>query len=512
MNDHHHGAPAMSHQHIAMRHDAFPRETGGLPEATHPAIIAVRNGEVFELRATPVRKRIGEATVRMLAYNGSIPGPTLKVTQGATVTIPFTNATDLETTVHWHGLRLDNRFDGVPQGMHQGMQPPIPVGSSFTYQVHFPDPGIYWYHPHIREDYTQELGLYGSIIVVPSTPAHWSPVNREVALMLDDILLENGLIAPFSRTQSDRTAMGRYGNVLLINGEPSYSLEAQQGEVIRLYLTNTANVRPFNIGIPGARMKLVGMDLGRVEHEQVVEEVLLAPAERVIVDVLFGRAGQFPLEHRTPDRMYTLGTVTVHEQPVEPSFVQQFNVLRRSEELAVERRRIAADFDRPPDKTLVLVGEMAGMGHHGGGHHGGAHQIEAIEWEDTMAEHNRMTTPDTMFWKLVDHATGHANHDIHWSFKRGDRVKIRIINDPQSDHPMQHPVHVHGQHFLILSRNGVRNENLAWKDTVLLRTGEVVDILLDVTNPGAWMVHCHIAEHLESGMMFTFQVHEEGLP
>lgn len=481
--------------------DPFPRDYDGLPDATGTEIVALPPGGRFDLRAGAVRQRIGGATVKMLAYNGSIPGPTLKVAQGSEVSVNFTNQMELETTVHWHGLRLDNRYDGVPEGAHHGMQAPIPPGGSFTYRLRFPDPGLYWYHPHVREDYTQEHGLYGNILVVPSDPAYWAPVNRELTLVLDDILIERGKVAPFSQSQSTRTAMGRFGNVMLVNGETTCTLAANQGEVVRLYLTNTANVRIFNFHIPGARMKLVGSDNGRVEHEEFVEEVLISPSERAIVDVLFEHAGRFPIEHRTPDKSYTLGTVEVSEQPVERSFAQEFGTLRRSEELAAERARAEVDFERAPDKTLLLIGEMPGMRHDGG------HHMEAIEWEDTMALHNKMTTPHNMFWKLVDQETAAANHDIHWAFRAGDRVKIRIVNDPHSDHPMQHPIHFHGQRFLVLSRDGVRTENLAWKDTVLVRTGETVDILLDTTNPGAWMAHCHIAEHVEGGMMLTFYVH-----
>jgi FtsP/CotA-like multicopper oxidase with cupredoxin domain len=490
---------------LAPVRDPFARDTAGLPEATITEIVELRDGEVVELRAGSVRKRIGEDIVKMLAYNSSVPGPTLKVRQGSEVTINFTNDMELVTTVHWHGLRLDNRFDGVPADAHHGMgmQPAIPSGGQFTYRLRFPDPGVYWYHPHVREDYTQEHGLYGNIIVAPRDPAYWSPANRELALILDDILIERGKIAPFSQSQSNRTAMGRFGNLMLVGGETSCSLAANRGEVIRLYLTNAANVRPFNFHISGARMKLVGSDSGRVEHEQFIDEVMISPSERAIVDVLFEHAGQFALEHRTPDRTYTLGTVDVREQPAAPAFAQAFAILRRSEELTAERAKTRADVDRAPDKTIALAGEMPGMKQHGGHHH-----VEAIEWEDTMELHNRMTTPENMIWKVVDQATGNANHDIQWSFKVGDRVKIRIINEPHSDHPMQHPVHFHGQRFLVLSRDGVQNDNLAWKDTVLLRAGETVDVLLDVTNPGVWMVHCHIAEHLESGMMLSFQVDE----
>ena len=124
-----------------------------------------------------------------------------------------------------------------------------------------------------------------------------------------------------------------------------------------------------------------------------------------------------------------------------------------------------------------------------------------------MVDVNRMTTPANMRWLLVDRATGAENAAIDWRFRVGDRVKIRLVNEMDSDHPMHHPFHIHGAgRFLILSRNDVVEPNLVWKDTVLVRTGETVDILLDVTNPGIWMAHCHIAEHHESGMMFSFHV------
>jgi FtsP/CotA-like multicopper oxidase with cupredoxin domain len=126
-----------------------------------------------------------------------------------------------------------------------------------------------------------------------------------------------------------------------------------------------------------------------------------------------------------------------------------------------------------------------------------------------MVEVNRITTPANMRWKLVDRSTGAENAAIDWRFRVGDQVKIRLVNEMDSDHPMPHPFHIHGAgRFLILARDDVPEQNLAWKDTVLVRTGETVDILLDVTNSGLWMAHCHIAEHHESGMMFSFQVDE----
>jgi FtsP/CotA-like multicopper oxidase with cupredoxin domain len=148
-------------------------------------------------------------------------------------------------------------------------------------------------------------------------------------------------------------------------------------------------------------------------------------------------------------------------------------------------------------------------GEHGHEHSHGDHQHEAggIEWEDDMVDVNRLTTPANTRWKLVDRSSGDENHAIAWRFRVGDRVKIRLVNEMDSDHPMHHPFHVHGAgRFLVIARDGRPEENLVWKDTVLVRTGETVDILLDVTNPGRWMAHCHIAEHHESGMMFSFDV------
>src|SRR5215471_9021175 len=302
----------------------FPTDPSGLPEATRPALLELAGSDVFDLRIGAVAKRLGDTTVRMLGYNGSIPGPTLKVAQGSEVIVHVTNDGDLEGTVHWHGLRLENKYDGVP---HE-TQAPIPVGGEFTYRIRFPDPGLYWYHPHIREDYTQEMGLYGNILVVPAEEGYWPPAHRDVLLTLDDLLVEDGKIAPFSPVETTYTAMGRFGNVLLVGGEPDCSLSAKPGGVVRLWLTNTANTRVFNVQLPGARMKLVGGDSGRVEHEEFVSEVILAPSERAVVDVLFDQPGQLELQHRTPDRAYRLAEITVTGEPAAPALAEQFEVLR----------------------------------------------------------------------------------------------------------------------------------------------------------------------------------------
>src|SRR4051794_9220951 len=331
----------------------FPRDTAGLPAARPTETVELADGQRFELRIEPVTKRIGDATVRMLAYNGSIPGPTLRVRQGAEIEVDVVNEGDLDATVHWHGLRLDNRFDGTHE-----TQAPIPVGERFTSRVAFPDAGVYWYHPHIREDYGQEMGLYGNVLVDSPDPDHWAPAHRELLLTLDDVLIEDGRIAPFSPDETNYAAMGRFGNVLLVGGETDLRLTADRGEVVRLCFTNSANTRVFKVKLPGARMKLVGGDSGRVEHEQFVDEVVLAPSERVIVDVLFDRAGDLTLEHHTPERVYPLASITVGEEPAQPPLAESFETLRRDPELSRERDGLAPYLEAEPDKTLAFVAEM----------------------------------------------------------------------------------------------------------------------------------------------------------
>ena len=439
--------------------ESFPTDPSGLPGAGRSQLLELAPGDTLELRVGPVAKRLGDTTVRMLGYNGSIPGPTLKVQQGSEIIVHVANEGDLDTTVHWHGLRLENKYDGVP---HE-TQEPIPVGGDFTYRIQFPDAGLYWYHPHIREDYTQELGLYGNILVAPADPGYWPPADRDFLLTLDDLLVEEGRIAPFSPSETSHAAMGRFGNVFLTSGEPDLRLEARSGEVVRLWLTNTANTRVFNLAVPGARMKAVGGDSGRVEGEEHRERgagPLGAGGGRRPVRQA-RRAG--PGAPHTPDRTYRLATVAVAGEAVAPTAAGEFPVLRRAPELEAERQQLDRWLAAPPDKVLALVAQMddpaampAGAGpvtyacpmhpevvsdqpgrcpkcgmkllataavpkpaaaadapteahgghaadHGHGGHHDERHgTADGIEWEDDMVEVNRATTTATMHWRFLD--------------------------------------------------------------------------------------------------------------
>jgi FtsP/CotA-like multicopper oxidase with cupredoxin domain len=187
-------------------------------------------------------------------------------------------------------------------------------------------------------------------------------------------------------------------------------------------------------------------------------------------------------------------------------------VLRSDPELTSERQIIEHDFERAPDKTLAFVASMPLL--YGEEVQPASSYVCPMHAEVTSSEPGtcpkcgmRLVPVHNMIWKLIDRETEAKNHRISWKFTVGERVKIRLINEMDSDHPMHHPFHIHGAgRFLILFRDGQQEANLVWKDTVLLRAGETVDILLYVTNPGLWMAHCHIAEHTESGMMFSFDV------
>jgi hypothetical protein len=175
--------------------------------------------------------------------------------------------------------------------------------------------------------------------------------------------------------------------------------------------------------------------------------------------------------------------------------------------MAADLARYAAALARPPDRELVLTLEPGAL----------PFPIEPllaleavfappVEWTGTMPEMNAASTAGRLRWILRDPATGAEDEAIDWRFRQGDVVKIRITNDRSALHPMHHPIHVHGQRFLVVRQGGVPRQNLVWKDTLLLPAGDVAEILLDASNPGRWMLHCHTAEHLEAGMRTVFTV------
>jgi len=492
----------------------LPESHDSLPLARPRELLRPANGDTIRLVAATVRRVIFGRALVMLGFNGQYPGPLIQVDQASTIVIRFTNRTDFPTAIHWHGIRLDNRFDGVPHVT----QAPIEPGASFDYTVHFPDAGIYWYHPHHREDVLQDLGLYGNLLVRSRDPSYYAPAHREEVLMLDDLLAGEAGQVGYGREAPTHALMGRFGNVLLINGEPRWHSTARRGEVVRLFLTNVASTRVFNLSFTGgARLKLVASDLGRFEREQWVDNVTIAPAERYVIDVRFDSPGSVALVNRVRaiDHIFarffeqtdTLGVIAVSDAAAPAGPTAAFERLRSNAELAAQLDRYRSHMSRPADHELLLTLEVGELPFP-------LRPLFAfesvyrnpVEWSGTMPEMDWIATARSARWLLRDPATGRQNMDIAWRFRVGDLVRLRLVNDRGALHAMQHPIHLHGQRFLVLSVNGVPTENRVWKDTVLVPTGFVVELLVEMTNPGRWMLHCHVAEHIESGMRMVFDV------
>ena len=490
---------SMDMEHDAQKINSIDRATTGLANSEPSKIVEISNGSVFELEAKPVVKSINDNTIRMFAYNGQIPGPLLKVKQGSSIYVNFTNNLDMETTVHWHGIRLENRFDGVPDVTQKAVKP----GESFLYKLDFPDEGIYWYHPHMRDDIGQELGLYGNILVEPRSRNYFNPVDQEAALFLDDIKIVKGDVEPFSRDYARFALTGRFGNIMLLNGETDYQLSVKKGEVVRFYLTNSANTRTFNFSIEDHKMKLVGGDSGKYEKESFVDSATLSISERYIVEVLFEKPGTFKILHRTPEKTYALGRVIVMGDSASQKSADFFTLKNNNEviaDIAPFKKYISAKPDYELELAINMGKDMMGMM----GEKAGA--FEPIEWDEdeNMAMMNSMSTSENIKWIIRDKAAG--KEAPNYQMKVGDVKKLRIFNDRIMMHPMQHPIHLHGQRFLVLAQDGKTNDNLVWKDTVLVPAGSAADILVEFTNPGDWLMHCHIPEHLEAGMIASITV------
>ena len=499
---------------MALRPDVTPFLPSGEAPAAHPRqTVRIRSGDTLHLEAGLVRRSLKGRTYTMYAFNGQYPGPLIEAVRGSELTVIFRNRLPHASTVHWHGLRLDSRSDGVPDLS----QSAVPPGGLFTYHLRFPDAGIYWYHPHVREDVQQELGLYGNMLVRPDSGAQYGPANREAVLMLDDILVNDDGLVPLGLESPTHTLMGRFGNLLLVNGEPRYQLSVKMGEVVRFFLTNTSNTRTFNLSLPGARLKVVGSDAGPYAREAWVESVVIGPAERYVVHARFDRPGPTALVNKVRglDHLYgrffaetdTLGVVEVGGGRTREDLSASFDALRTDTAASGELERFRRRAEGARQEALILTLETRDLP----AVTNRLMQLDSIyfspmEWSGTMPMMNWASTGRQVRWILRDPSTGRENMDVAWRFRRGEPVRIRLVNERRSFHAMQHPIHLHGQRFLILSVNGVPDEHPVWKDTVLLPAGSVVDILLDASNPGRWMLHCHIAEHLSADMMTRFDV------
>jgi suppressor of ftsI len=482
-----------------------------LPTATASTSVEVKDGDTLSVVAGLVRRTIAGRTLTMYAFNGQAPGPLIRARQGSTFFVRLRNELDRPMTIHWHGVRLDSQFDGSP-GM---TQPPIAPGATFVYAVHCPDAGVFWYHDHVREDIGQPMGLFGNLLVEPASSPATPAGRRALPLILSDLLVDGDSVVPFGGDAPNFALMGRFGNVLLINGQPKWQMDAAPGEVVRLLLTNAASARTFNVSFGDAPIKLIASDQGPYARETMVTSIVIAPGERYVADVRFDQPGTVAIvnEVQTIDHflgeMYddtdTLGHVAVtgRPAPADPSFA----VLHDDSAVVRDIARFRPAFDKAPDEEIVLTTAIQGLPIP-------MMQFMSIdtlyrpplEWADGMSDMNWLATGKEVRWVIRDTHSGAENMNLAWHFHKGDIIKIRVFNDPRSLHPMNHPLHLHGQRFLVIATDGHPNPYLVWKDTTIIPVGSTVDLLADLSNPGTWMLHCHISEHVESGMMAPITV------
>jgi suppressor of ftsI len=497
--------------------DLSDMERSMLPEATYREAVELADGDVLDLEAGLVRRTIDGHDLIMYSFNGQYPGPVIKVQQHSTITVNFTNNIEFPTTLRWHGVRVENQYDGVP-GLTQR---PVQPGATFEYQVRFPDAGTFWYHPHQREEVAQDLGLYGNIIVESPDENYYSPVNHEVALILDDILMDDLGPIPWGFEAPTHVLMGRFGNVMMVDGKASHELEVKKGDVVRYMLTNASNTRMFNVSWDGAPIKLVAGDLSKFEREVMVGSVVIAPGQRYVVEVQFDEPGDAAMTSQIQSinhflgQFYatvdTLGTVSVADEDSEADYSAAFAQLREPEEVRADIDAMRPHFDKEVDHEVMLTLNARGL-------LTPIQQMMAIdtfyvpplEWNETMPMMNWLATGQEVRWIIPDMASISPDRELGpargWRFTQGDVVRLRLFNDPKSVHPMNHPMHLHGQRFLVLEQDGVRVNNMVWRDTVIVPVGSTLDLLIEMANPGDWMLNCQIPEHVGSGMSISMRV------
>ena len=441
---------------------------------------------IFTLRAAPGRARLapypwGESDI--WCYGGTVPGPEIRVRQGARLRIVVDNALAEDTTVHWHGLRVPNAMDGVPHLT----QPPIVPGESFVYEFDAVDAGTFWYHPHQRSFEQVGRGLYGPLIVEEATPPR---VDRELVWVLDDWrLTQDASIAADFGDFHDMSHGGRLGNTVTINGRVPDAVAVRAGERIRLRLINSANARIFALDFGNLAPQVIALDGQPVApHSVPGGRLVLGPAMRadLMIDVTTEPGATVSVIDRFLAKdAYALVDLTVAETPLR---------------------------DAQPDWSMDLA-----PNHLPEPNIGRAHRHE-------------VTFTGGMMGGMVERKMGLSNgrgmrgmmnqmHDGGIWFVNGVAAEGHILDpmltlERDASHVISmtnatafhHPIHLHGHSFRVLSRDGTPTAHREWQDTVLMAPRERVEIAFVADNPGDWMFHCHILEHQAGGMMGVIRV------
>jgi FtsP/CotA-like multicopper oxidase with cupredoxin domain len=416
----------------------------------------------YDLTAAPTTLALVDGrSLAVWAYDGQVPGPILRAKVGERLRVRFTNGLPQDTTVHWHGVRVPNAMDGVP-GL---TQPPIHPGETFVYDFVPKDAGTFWFHPHLRSPEQIERGLFGVLIVDEADPPPWS---QDVVWVLDDFLLgQDGAIDPRFVTPHDLMHDGRWGNVVTVNGRVDTSLTARPGERIRLRLLNTANGRVFRPDFGGLDAQVIAVDGMTTSRPLDPSGFELAPGNRLDLDLRIpaDRGGQ---QIRIVDRF-------LRDRPIGLAWIR------------VEGEPVTTPAFPSPARAYVPAWQGA----------------LAVEPTQSFALNAERGGPYGIAWTL-NGVAGIGDHAQHHGARLplGRFARVRFVNESFRLHPM----HTHGMFFKVLARNGVPVDEPYWRDTTLVHAKETVDVGMVPLDAGRWMMHCHILEHAEAGMMTTIDV------
>jgi FtsP/CotA-like multicopper oxidase with cupredoxin domain len=429
----------------------------------------------LQLRAAQGQTRFRgdqKRVTQVMSYNQSIPGPLIRLQQGRESVIQFKNELNETSSVHWHGLRIDNAMDGVP-GMTQAAVLP---GDTFEYRFTPPDAGTYWYHSHQRSWAQLALGLAGVLIVDEEEPPF---VDQDLVFAIDDWRLDDAMQIDTQSLGSlhDWSHGGRMGNVITVNGETEKRFNVASGERIRLRLINIANARTMNLLFNEPGISVIAVD-GQPVRPFTVDTggVILAPGQRMdlIIDMTADPG------HRS------LIELVIGEYAYEVASFEFADTARRKQlpdtPIALSPNPLSKTV--LPDKLvhIPLLMEGGAMGGMRSATFGGR-EMEIRE----LIKHNKI-------W-AINGIAGMPEKPL-FSVKRGTAISLDVNNDNSWPHAM----HIHGHHFIYDKTPEY------WRDTALFSRGEQGSMAFVADNPGKWLIHCHMVEHMAGGMVTWFEV------
>ncbi|NOH72796.1 multicopper oxidase family protein [Vibrio pectenicida] len=439
-----------------------------LPSCTLTRSLRNENKWIYDLTAEPASAELVPGyTTNVLGFNGQIPAPTIRCRQGQKVTIRFTNKLSEPTTIHWHGLRIPIAMDGVPFLS----QAPIMPGETFIYRFTPPDAGTFWYHPHMNSVKQLGMGLVGLIIVEEEIPVQF---DEEHDLMLKHWHIDNqgqwkDLMIPRLSAR-----MGTPGEWSSVNGihEPIYQLK--ENATTRIRIANVDNTITYPIAIEGAKAWVVAIDGNPVRTPYVISQHKIGPGMRVDVALIAPKQGQ---------KVYVR-----HMKGRFPFSLCEFNVI--SSDLSDHRPIPKLPLNPVPALDLE-----------------NAERLDFVfEWEGAVSPVGKGGKSMPKFWLTNKRAwEGMSKDNIPAplaSLELGKTYIFYLKNVTQ----YHHPIHIHGHTFTLLELNGKKVAEPFHTDTVLLGKNGTAKAALVADNPGRWMYHCHVIEHMKTGLMGYIEI------